>query len=259
MYRRLFPALCLAAAVLGGCAHVERSAQLQTGARYHRLEKGETLYALSQRYGVDVGTLMKVNGITDPTSLPVGTLIYVPAPTAPAPERTLSAPQCREDVVSLVVTLAPGVVESGRWRYVVIHHSGTHEGNADIFEQGHIRRGMKNGLAYHFVIDNGTSGRRDGQIEVGRRWLYQLDGGHVASSEMNRVGIGICLVGNFQDERPTQAQLNSLVELVVVLCRRYRIPVDRVVGHGEINSKPTLCPGRLLDMDDLRARVAARL
>jgi len=64
---------------------------------------------------------------------------------------------------------------------------------------------MENGLAYDFVIGNGN-GMRDGEIAVGRRWIRQLDGGHLASEEQNKVAIGICLVGNFDKHQPTRGQ-----------------------------------------------------
>jgi hypothetical protein len=55
-------------------------------------------------------------------------------------------------------------VARNRWKYIVVHNSGTRQGNARIFDyyHRHVRR-MPNGLAYHFVIGNGTS-TGDGQI-----------------------------------------------------------------------------------------------
>ena len=43
----------------------------------------------------------------------------------------------------------------------------------------HKARGMKNGLAYHFVISNGSRKAYDGEVYIGNRWKAQLDGGHV--------------------------------------------------------------------------------
>jgi len=42
-----------------------------------------------------------------------------------------------------------------RWRFIIVHNSGTRQGNARIFDYYHrnVRR-MRNGLAYHFVIGN---------------------------------------------------------------------------------------------------------
>src|SRR3974390_2523242 len=69
-------------------------------------------------------------------------------------------------------------IAPGRWRWLVIHHSGTEYGNAAIYDRQHRERGMENGLAYHFVIGNGVDSG-DGEIEIGPRWLKQLKGGHV--------------------------------------------------------------------------------
>ena len=49
----------------------------------------------------------------------------------------------------------------------MVHNSGTRQGSAKAFEHYHRRvRKIQNGLAYHFVIGNGTS-TGDGAIEIG--------------------------------------------------------------------------------------------
>ena len=105
---------------------------------------------------------------------------------------------------------------------------------------------MPNGLAYQFVIGNGN-GSGDGKIEIGPRWTYQLSGGHCASDYLNNIAIGICLVGDFNRDVPTKAQLASLEELIKYLRKRVG-RVDRqlavVKAHREINPRPTDCPGR---------------
>ncbi len=54
-----------------------------TGGVYHTLEAGQTLFALSRAYGVEVETLMSANSIPDPSNIPAGTEIFVPgAPRA---------------------------------------------------------------------------------------------------------------------------------------------------------------------------------
>lgn len=61
-----------------GCAsRTEPRSSVEQGV-YHPLERGQTLYALSQAYGVPVDTLAGVNRIVDPTSIPAGTKIFVP-------------------------------------------------------------------------------------------------------------------------------------------------------------------------------------
>jgi N-acetyl-anhydromuramyl-L-alanine amidase AmpD len=130
------------------------------------------------------------------------------------------------------------------WEYIVVHHSGTSGGNARIFDAYHKQRGMENGMAYHFVIGNGSDSG-DGQIEVGQRWLRQIQGGHLASESLNEIAIGICLVGDFSNHRPDPRQTAALIELVQYL--RKLQPESRLKFrlHREINTKPTECPGKL--------------
>lgn len=137
-----------------------------------------------------------------------------------------------------------------QWIYIVVHHSATTNGNAHIFEMYHFRKGMQNGLAYHFVIDNGTCGKRDGQLEIGHRWKEQLPGGHCKQQWVNDSGIGICLVGNFNRTRPTSRQMRTLVSLVNYLRKKYNIAVKYVVGHGKIKGEKTQCPGKYFPWRD---------
>src|SRR5204863_4252642 len=82
-----------------------------------------------------------------------------------------------------------------------------------------------------------------GQIEVGPRWPKQKWGAHAktADNRFNDFGIGICLVGNFDEQRPSAEQIRSLSKLVAFLMKTYHIPPDRVLGHSD--TKPTDCPG----------------
>ena len=150
-------------------------------------------------------------------------------------------------------------VARGRWRYIVVHNSGTRQGNAAAFEHYHRNvRKMVNGLAYHFVIGNGTS-TREGAIEIGNRWHRQIQGGHVHSDYLNNIAIGICLVGDFNVSTPRQGQLDALAELISYL--RHRVgkiqgqPAE-VRAHKNINPPqwPTDCPGNQFPYDWLRRK-----
>ncbi len=139
---------------------------------------------------------------------------------------------------------------SGRqrvWRHIVIHHSATEVGSADIFDEAHRDRGWDE-LGYHFVIDNGNGGP-NGKVEVGSRWKKQKWGAHCGgtpNNEYNNHGIGICLVGNFQNHMPTQSQLSALKRLVTYLVVEYDIPMSEIIGHRDAPNASTACPGRLL-------------
>ena len=136
-------------------------------------------------------------------------------------------------------------VEENKWEYVVLHHSATNEGNADSFDKYHRdEKKWEYGLAYHFVIGNGN-GSGNGEIEVGDRWKKQIHGAHTANMDLNRISIGICLVGNFEaDYEPTNNQLESLVSLVSYFSEKYHIPKSRIVRHSQVLQKGTACPGK---------------
>jgi hypothetical protein len=141
-------------------------------------------------------------------------------------------------------------VTQGRWQYIVVHNSGTRQGNAAAFDyyHRHFRR-MQNGLAYHFVIGNGTS-TGNGQIEIGNRWTRQINGGHVHSDYLNNIALGICLVGDFNRDQPTRAQLDCCEELIRYLrqrCGKIGNHYAIVKPHREMNPPrwATDCPGNL--------------
>jgi len=140
------------------------------------------------------------------------------------------------------------------WQYIVVHHSDSERGCAAAFDLAHKQRGWDE-LGYHFVIGNGT-GSGNGEVEVGPRWFKQKHGAHCKVNghpEYNDVGIGICLVGNFDETHPTEAQMESLARLLRYLMCRYSIPASHIYGHGQL--KPTNCPGRYFDYADMRRRI----
>jgi hypothetical protein len=143
---------------------------------------------------------------------------------------------------------APANRRNPPWQYIVVHNSGTRQGNAKVFDYYHKNvRHMRNGLAYHFVIGNGTS-TGDGQIEIGDRWRRQINGGHVHSDHLNNIGRGICLVGDFNRSQPTKAQLGSCEELIRYLrqrCGKVGNHYAIVKPHREMNPPrwSTDCPG----------------
>jgi hypothetical protein len=159
------------------------------------------------------------------------------------------APQVAQGGVPRDWTPPPGAQRS--WRWIVIHHSATPSGSARTFDRMHREKGWDE-LGYHFVVGNGTDSA-DGQIEVGTRWAKQKWGAHAKTpnNEYNDHGIGICLVGNFDLERPTAQQSRSLAKLVAHLMKTYNVPASRVLGHQD-TGKPTECPGRNLNIAAVR-------
>ncbi len=148
-------------------------------------------------------------------------------------------------VPALVLPGVPNEIKtyenSRKWKYVVIHHSASTSGNAATFDKMHRKRGWNRGLGYHFVVGNGN-GSGNGRIEIGSRWVKQIDGAHSGIKEYNHFGIGICLVGNFENETPSSKQMESLLSLISYFQERYKIPSENVILHKHV--KTTACPGR---------------
>lgn len=141
------------------------------------------------------------------------------------------------------------------FRSIVLHHSATHGGSAAAFERNH--RARLGGLAYHFIIGNG-SGTADGVVEVGYRWRDQIPGPHTKNQDVNLESIAICLVGDLEAGAPTRKQMAALLDLLEKLCREGQISPDRIRSHREVDVE-TLCPGKGLPISCIRDAVAGRL
>jgi LysM repeat protein len=213
----------------------------------HVVSAGETLSKIGRIYSVPVSEIKKANGLASDL-LRVGQKLTIPgsvvAELSGPPEKTPTpTPPPRFLFVDRVKDEIDAPKRLRKWKYIVVHHSGTPSGNAKIFDYYHRNTsGMENGLAYHFVIGNGRDSG-DGAIEVGGRWRKQLQGGHLHSDELNEVAIGICFVGDFNSDRPTKKQLAAAIELVTYLRKICGHPAFK--AHREINPRPTDCPGRL--------------
>lgn len=201
---------------------------------YHEVAPGETVWRISKMYDVEMNDIVRANTLRDATVLEKGQRLIIPN----------AAP------IRAVIPLYP----SRKWDYIIIHHSATDVGSALNFDNAHRRRRWK-GLGYHFVIDNGTAGKQDGQIEVSPRWLHQENGAHCKADSMNYRGIGICLVGNFSDGRVSSNQMESLVYLVNELKDYYSIPNSHILGHGQVKGASTECPGTRFPWSDFRNRL----
>jgi len=189
--------------------------------------------------------------------------VIVPVAPQPKPRPPLvaraSAPQPRKSAIAMVPAdwIPPRNVAVRPWQWIVIHHTATTFGNAAMVTRWHIDRGFDE-MGYDFLIGNGTNSG-DGQIEVGTRWPKQKWGAHTKTPDnrFNDYGIGICLVGNFDEQYPTQAQMRSLDKLTAYLMKTYKITPDRVLGHGDCKS--TDCPGKHLSVESVRRGAEAIL
>ena len=92
-----------------------------------------------------------------------------------------------------------GVAQHHGWQRVILHGSGGNQGNARVLSRFEARvRGVQ-GTAYQFVIGNGV-------IEASPRWT--------SLPEARDNTINVCLVGDFNEQSPSPAQLEALDELM---------------------------------------------
>lgn len=165
-------------------------------------------------------------------------------PARPVPPLQSLAPQPAFRSAPPVVVSNPWKpdVSPRKWRHIVIHHTASSAGSVESIHEAHIGRGW-DGIGYHFLIGNGK-GMDDGEIQSTFRWREQIHGAHAKSpgNEYNEYGIGICLVGNFEETQPSEAQLASVKRLVSVLKHEYQLSDSQVIGHRDV--KATACPGK---------------
>jgi len=199
---------------------------------YHEIGPMETIWRISRLYNISPESIYSANSLSPGDPLIVGRKLIIPNAT----------------MIRHVINL----YDNPQWKYIVVHHTATGRGNAKTIYVSHLGRGFSNGLGYDFLIDNGTMGKGDGQIEMGPRWIWQQNGAHCKADDMNKKAIGVALVGNFNRDKPTPNQLQSLSFLLSVLRSYYHIPPAQVIGHREVPGAKTECPGKFFPTDQLR-------
>jgi hypothetical protein len=205
----------------------------------------------AQQQGAGVIETLPSATFNGPLVQPPAPPVYVPQPP-PVVKSTI--PEIKKPTmpsISVPRDWVPSVAKAdGPWKYIVIHHSATPTGGAAAFDRMHRQKGWDE-LGYHFVIGNGSD-TRDGAVEVGSRWPKQKHGAHAKTpdNEFNKFGIGICLVGNFDNDRLSAAQRQSLAKLVGYLMKTYNISASNVIAHGD--TKATDCPGRNVHIAEVR-------
>lgn len=112
---------------------------------------------------------------------------------------------------------------------IVLHHTATSTATPQLVHEAHITNGWS-GIGYHFLI------RKDGTIYRGRP--ENAVGAHVLN--YNSKSFGICLEGNFENEKITAAQEKAVTSLCGMLMDKYSI--SKIYGHRDLYS--TACPGK---------------
>ncbi|MCA9259961.1 MAG: N-acetylmuramoyl-L-alanine amidase [Planctomycetales bacterium] len=90
-------------------------------------------------------------------------------------------------------------------------------------------------LPYHFLI------APDGRIFEGRSLDYEPE----SNTKYDLQGhLGVELMGNFEEQRPSRAQVESAVKLTAWLTTKFDIPLEHVRTHAQVAREQTVCPGR---------------
>ena len=216
----------------------------------YTIKKGDSLGTIATRFGVKLSVLTEINNISRPDLIRIGQKLVIPLKSGRVKSSTLLSS-------STVKSLSKIRPHSSKWKRIVIHHSATPVDDAMNMHRVHKARGMKNGLAYHFVISNGSRKAYDGEIFIGDRWKGQLDGGHMKKLSDNKTSIGICLIGNFELRSPTSKQLNSLEGLCEYLMKKCGLNSNQVTTHKIHHPNHTVCPGKFFSLDLIRKRISS--
>lgn len=186
----------------------------------------------------------------------------IAAGTSLAIALTPSAGQTLPDNTPIIwQDMLPSAIPLRPWTYIVIHHSGTDAGSTSGIDRHHREENGWDGIGYHYVVGNGA-GMRLGRIEYTFRWDQQREGAHAGGSDKsyNQRGIGICLIGNFEQHQPTDTQLQRSVELCAVLIENISsLHISSIIGHQDVPEKKTECPGQHLNLIHFRRAVSALL
>lgn len=183
-----------------------------------------------------------------------------PAAASPTTAHPSTRPLPTQPSVSSAPALPQGTIARSAWskgdpyfpnmtrmqpiQRITLHHDGmnaftatSQQAAAERIEA--IRRSHRNmpgwgDIGYHFVIDPA------GRVWEARPLTWQ--GAHV--KDQNPGNIGICLLGNYEIQRPNDTQLAAMERLVASQMAQYRIPLREVRTHKEM--APTACPGKNL-------------
>lgn len=136
-------------------------------------------------------------------------------------------------------------ISARKWKYIIIHHSATEDGdtyNWDEISRYHVKIRKWKGIGYHFGVEKI---RGEYVICIGRG-LDQI-GAHTRG--MNEMGIGVCLIGNYDKVEPNATQYWYLACLCRNLMRTFDIPIGHIQAHRNYADKT--CPGKKFSMSRL--------
>lgn len=128
---------------------------------------------------------------------------------------------------------------------IILHHSLTHDSGTvswGAIRNYHVNHNGWSDIGYHFGIEN-----LRGQTEILMGRFPDQRGAHCRGN--NSDSIGICFVGNFDVEPPSEIVWKKGIMLCKYLMEVLHI--QTIQGHRELNPGKT-CPGKLFDLDKFK-------
>ena len=135
--------------------------------------------------------------------------------------------------------------------HIAVHHSATVTGSAEAYAHYHVEHHRWPGIGYHYVVE------RDGRIKKCNS--LSTVSYHVGPS--NRIAIGICCTGDYDQVSPPAIQLKAAAELIAELMRALpQLTVSNIWGHTQFPGyAKKSCPGKRYPLPRLRELVTAQL
>lgn len=147
-------------------------------------------------------------------------------------------------------------------RMITLHHSGSAQPLRPDDDPVKKLRGLQSwgradrswwDVPYHYLID------LEGNVYEGRDHRYM---GETNTAYDPHGHLLISVLGNYDLQRPTPAQIEAVAQLMAWAVAEFEVPLERIHGHGELAE--TSCPGEHLRaylddgtlLDGVRARLA---
>lgn len=139
------------------------------------------------------------------------------------------------------------VVQVNKPEYIIIHHSLTDDNmllsDFEAIRRYHMQVNGWRDIGYHWVLE-----------KVNNKWVWRAgrketeDGAHCKEQGMNFKSVGICVVGNFDKDTPT----DEIYELVAAKCKDIMsrwpaIKAENIRPHREYATYKS-CPGTKFNM-----------
>lgn len=173
------------------------------------------------------------------------TLLASPEDAADPPDVLSSiekdVPLMRRSEWTIVEPRPDRMRKAEKFHRLTVHHSGSTKAvhtikNAVIHDLDGVltshRQRRYGDIGYHFIIDFA------GRVWEGRSSVFQ--GAHVLGE--NRGNLAVMLLGNFDEQEPSEQQLASMYKTIHALRRQYAIPVGSIYGHRDLGA--SACPGK---------------